>query len=107
MAQSKTMNKVVQEAEKAKIKSDAEAISEDVRTLRSDVASFLSSKMDDGKAAAQDLKETAKDNLVQLKGYGRNQLKSVEEEIRQKPGRSVLIAAGVGLLAGMLFSRRR
>jgi len=99
MAQSKTVNKIAEANELANIKND-------LSTLRKDLNAYVSTKADQGKATAEQLKSSAQDNLVQLKGYGRKQMENVEDEIRQKPGRAVAIAAAAGLFAGFLFSRK-
>lgn len=99
MVQSKTVKNIKETNELNNIKSDLSA-------LRKDLNAYVSTKASNGRQAAEQLKDSAQDNLVQLRGYGRQQIENVEEEIRQKPGRSVAIAAAAGLLAGFLFSRR-
>jgi ElaB/YqjD/DUF883 family membrane-anchored ribosome-binding protein len=50
--------------------------------------------------AARDAYESAKDRVTELEG-------SLETAIRKHPIRSILVAGGVGLVIGLILTRRR
>ena len=99
----KTVNSAVEKAQAAKIKTDKEMVQSDLKTLNRDVQSYVSTKIDQGKATAGDLRDSARDNLIELQNYGQDQIAKVEEEIRRRPGRSALIALAGGFVAGFLL----
>lgn len=80
-----------------KIQDDVKSLQQHMVELRKDMGSV-------GRARAEELKNRAKDNVAYMQGYSRDQLKHVEDNIKDNPARSVMIAFGAGLLTSMLFS---
>lgn len=80
-----------------KIQDDIKSLQEHMTELRKDIGSV-------GRVRAEELKTRAKDNVAYMQGYSREQLQNVENNIKDNPGRSVLIAFGTGLLTSMLFN---
>ncbi len=62
--------------------------------------------MEQGREQLESLKSTAADYIEQGRYRALEAERSIESQIRSQPMRAVLIAAGVGLVAGILLSRR-
>lgn len=82
-----------------RLREQAETIREDVRELGGIARDVAREKLDGARRASSEFYEEGKEKVAeyedQLIGY-----------VRQKPVRSVLIAAGVGALLGMIVLRR-
>jgi X-X-X-Leu-X-X-Gly heptad repeat protein len=52
------------------------------------------------------VRDTASDFIDQGRAKAQEVSESMGTHVREQPGKSVLIAAGVGFLIGMLFARR-
>jgi ElaB/YqjD/DUF883 family membrane-anchored ribosome-binding protein len=71
-----------------------------VRQLGTDVTRSM-------KTRARDLGETATGYLKESRKKARSLEQSLERQIEQRPMTAILTAAGLGLLVGIFFARRR
>jgi ElaB/YqjD/DUF883 family membrane-anchored ribosome-binding protein len=62
--------------------------------------------VEQGREQMESLKSTAADYMEQGRHRAIEMERTLESQIRAQPMRSVLIAAGIGLVAGILLSRR-
>ncbi len=92
-------------------------IRKDVKSLKSNILELSKQVEADGRTTASDLKlkaqenvdhlkEKAQENISNFQDYSKDQLAAVENEIKAKPGRSMAIAFGAGVLLSTLLSRR-
>ena len=89
---------------------DVDVLKEDISKLKEDLSSIAESLLQRGKAET----EAAKDKLGERFGgefqaariKGREKVESIEDQIREKPIQSLLIAFVIGLFLGKLFDRR-
>ena len=89
---------------------DVDTLKEDISKLKEDLSSIAESLLQRGKAET----EAAKDKLGERFGSefqaarikGREKVESIEDQIREKPIQSLLIAFVIGLFLGKLFDRR-
>lgn len=92
-------------------------IREDVQSLKSNILELSKRVEAEGKLTAADLKVKAQDNLVDLKttaqeniakfqNYSKDQLETIEKEVKAKPAQSMAIAFGAGILLSALLRRR-
>ncbi len=102
---------------KPKLRHDVDAIKDDIATLQSDLTAALKHLVSAGKSEAGDIKEKLeselRDKLSRLSDraddiakQGRRAVEGLEGVIEEKPLQSVGIALGVGLLVGVLLSRK-
>ena len=94
-----------------KLRDDIHALQKHLAELKNDVATVGKIKVNDmttaGKLKAAEFKIKARDNVLNLQDYGRDQFKTMEENIQSHPTKSVAIAFTAGLLTSLLFSGRR
>ena len=89
---------------------DVDNLKKDISKLKEDLSSIAESLLEKGKAeteAAKDrLGERFGDELEAARLKGKEKVGSIEDQIRQKPLQSLLIAFVVGLFLGKLFDQR-
>lgn len=90
--------------------SDIEALKEDVTKLRSDLSQLGKTLLEKGKqetdAAKDKVIEELKHELETARFKSKETVQSVEQQIREKPFYSLLIAFVAGLILGKLFEKR-
>jgi ElaB/YqjD/DUF883 family membrane-anchored ribosome-binding protein len=99
------------------IAAENEQLLQDVRQVLSNTEDLLQTAGDEGGDKARELKKRIADNLKQAKarlvevehavvGKAKVAAKATDQYVHENPWKSIGIAAGVGLLLGMLISRR-
>jgi ElaB/YqjD/DUF883 family membrane-anchored ribosome-binding protein len=81
------------------IKEHAAGIGREVRNLGGELGGMAREKFQDFRDQAQDYYQRGRQKASELEG-------SFENYIQEQPIKSILIAAGVGLLVGMFWRRR-
>ncbi|HEY2762163.1 MAG TPA: hypothetical protein VGI75_15500 [Pirellulales bacterium] len=61
---------------------------------------------DDLEKVVSDIEESASECCAEMREKASELCGTVEDYVRQEPMKSVVIAAGLGLVAGLLLSRR-
>lgn len=74
--------------------SSSEDVKDQLNVLRKDLTDL-----------AETVKQQAKTKLSEAEDHARQRVGEIEEQIREKPIQSALIAAGVGFLLGAILSR--
>ena len=82
-----------------RIGAQANELSEDLKEMGATVKDALQGKLRDARQNATDYYEQGRDNA-------HGALCNVEQYVRDRPVRSVLIGAGIGLLFGRFWMRR-
>lgn len=89
---------------------DVDTLKEDISKLKDDLASIAETLLEKGKAetdaAKERLGETLSDEFQSARVKGKEKVDSLEDQIRDKPLMSLLIAFVIGLFLGKLFDRR-
>jgi ElaB/YqjD/DUF883 family membrane-anchored ribosome-binding protein len=89
--------------------SDLAAIAEDVAKLRRDLATLMTHVKEGGADIAQDtlekISKEARDIYRAVAAEGEHSLKAMSKRVEEQPIASILIAFGIGLIAGKLLSR--
>ncbi|MBI1188539.1 MAG: DUF883 family protein [Alphaproteobacteria bacterium] len=83
----------------AEMKQTYRAVKNDVRDLGRDVGHLAQTVGDEAKVRARDLSET-------VRARSEDAFASLQSQVREKPGMALGIAAGAGLLIGLLMARR-
>ncbi len=78
--------------------SAAEAVGDDVAALRADIANLATS-------VKQLATEQVGSSLADVQDAAMGKVGDLEDTIRRKPAQSALIAAGIGLVVGLILSR--
>lgn len=105
-------------SEVSSIRSRAEDVQADVRTLGKDVGRLAGAmrdqaqvKLEQGREAARELSAEGAERAKEVADTARAQFQTglsyTEDKVRQHPMAALGIAAGVGLVLGMIFSPRR
>lgn len=85
-------------------------LSEQIATLKSDIATLTSTMGDLGKAKTHEATQSAKDTVDHLATASRERAldaqKQAEEFVRTQPSTALGLAAGIGFLAGLIMARR-
>lgn len=81
-------------------------IREDLDSLRNNVVELTRHMKKDGHAQAAQLRSSMSDRLEQVQKSGRMQYAQLEGRVKEKPGQTLAMAFGAGLLASMLIRRR-
>jgi len=99
----------VDETVKSDVKSDVEALRSDFKQVKEDLlnltrtfSQFTARQAGDGVADLRQARERAEAHLRQVAGEARD---SLEQQVKEKPLGTLLIAFGVGLLIGKTMSR--
>ena len=89
---------------------DVDNLKKDISKLKEDLSSIAESLLEKGKAetgtAKDRLGERFGDELEAARLKGKEKVESIEDQIREKPLQSLLIAFVVGLFLGKLFDQR-
>lgn len=99
------------------IAAENEQLLQDVRNVLSSTEDLLQASGDEGGEKAKELRQRVAANLRQAKqrlieaehviaGKAKAAAKATDQYVHENPWKSIGIAAGVGLLLGMLISRR-
>lgn len=78
--------------------SDFAAVSEDVASLKRDLASLMDHVRKGSKGTAQDLYNG-------LAAEGERSVKAISRQVEEQPLTSLLIAFGIGIISGRLLTR--
>lgn len=81
-------------------------IREDLDSLKHNVIELTRHVTKDGNEQAAQLRDNLKGQIDQMQKNGLKRYKKVEAHVKQKPGQSLAMAFGAGLIASMLLSRR-
>ncbi|MEM7008099.1 MAG: hypothetical protein AAF462_03105 [Thermodesulfobacteriota bacterium] len=88
---------------------DVETLKDDISKLKEDLGSIAETLLEKGKAeteAAKDkLSDSLKEEIEAARLKSREGVESLEDQIREKPLMSLLIAFVIGLFLGKLFDR--
>lgn len=98
------------------VKAEAQDVSEQLETLRADMAQLMSSVAALGKAKSDEVASSVKaksaevasavsETAESLRRRGESAYDQAAELTRSRPGEALAIAAGVGFLAGLLVRR--
>ncbi len=89
---------------------DVETLKDDLSKLREDLTGIAQSLLEKGKteteAAKDKLSEGLQDEFQAVRDKSKETVESIEDQIREKPLLSLLIAFIVGLFLGKLFDHR-
>ena len=89
---------------------DLQSVVEDAEALLQATATQTGERVDDIRARARESLQQARSRLGEVKGEAIEQAREVaasaDEYVRENPWQVVGVAAGVGLLLGLLISRR-
>ena len=93
-----------------KLMSDLQSVVEDAEALLQATAAQTGERVDGVRARARESLKQARSRLVEVEGealeHVREAAESADEYVRENPWQVVGVAAGVGLLLGLLISRR-
>ena len=81
-------------------------VSEELESLKSGVIGLAHNLRDIGADKAHEAASYVNDQIDTLKATSVDSFKRIEKKIQDKPGQSVAIAFGVGLLASYLLGRK-
>ena len=94
----------------ATLKADLAAVMRDAELLMKASADQGGEKVTEARAKIRDSLETARSRLLQAERvalrHGEDAVIATEEYVRRNPWQSVGVAAGVGLVLGVLLARR-
>lgn len=94
-----------------KLLEDLQAVVSDAEALLKATAHQAGEKVQEVRAKAEQSVQAARERLAELKESAMDKTRELvdegEEYVRKNPWQSVGIAAGVGLLLGLLIGRRR
>jgi ElaB/YqjD/DUF883 family membrane-anchored ribosome-binding protein len=94
-----------------KLLEDLQAVVSDAEALLKATAHQAGEKVQEVRAKAEQSVQAARERLAELQENAMDQTRELvnegEEYVRRNPWQSVGIAAGVGLLVGLLIGRRR
>ncbi|MBX3376126.1 MAG: DUF883 domain-containing protein [Phycisphaeraceae bacterium] len=104
-------------ATKADLRRDLDSIKSDIATLQSDLSAALKDLVSVSKSEAGEVKDRLEtqvrerlsklsDKAEDLAQRGRRAMEGLEGAIEEKPLQSVGIALGIGVLIGVLLSRK-
>ncbi|WP_299413392.1 DUF883 domain-containing protein [uncultured Sulfitobacter sp.] len=86
-------------------------LSEQIETLKADIAALTETLGDYGAAKTKAAKEAARDKAAELHASGRATVakaqNNVEEFVQTQPATALGLAAGIGFLVGVMASARR
>ena len=82
-----------------------EDLSRQVEALKADITRLTSTMADYGKARGREFRGEAERRATELKGEAQHKVDEIEAYVRTNPAQALGIAAGVGLLIGLLSRR--
>lgn len=86
--------------------SEIDHIREDLDSLKNNVVELTRHMKKDGNAQAAHLRENLTERMKNLQKAGRGRYQQLEGRVKEKPGQTLAMAFGAGILASMLFGRR-
>lgn len=86
--------------------SEIDHIREDLDSLKNNVVELTRHMKKDGNAQAAHLRENLAERMEYLQKAGRGRYQQLEGRVKEKPGQSLAMAFGAGILASMLLGRR-
>lgn len=93
-----------------KLYSDLQTVVDDAEALLHATASQTGERVDSIRAKAQESLKRAKTRLIEMEGealeHVREAAASADEYVHKNPWQAVGVAAGVGIILGLLISRR-
>jgi ElaB/YqjD/DUF883 family membrane-anchored ribosome-binding protein len=96
-------------AESAGVKTDLEAVTEDIAALRRDLATLAahvkSGAVSGATDAAAQLSSEASDLYARLAAEGKNSAKMITRQVEEQPLVSLLVAFALGFIGSRLLSR--
>jgi ElaB/YqjD/DUF883 family membrane-anchored ribosome-binding protein len=84
---------------------EIEEIKNDIDSLRDNVVELSRHIKEEGKTQASKLTDVAFERLADLRKSASFEYQRAEKAVKQKPGQSIAIAFGAGLLLSALFRR--
>lgn len=84
---------------------EIEEIKQDIDSLKSNVVELTKHMKSEGKVQASRIGEVAMQQLEELKKSAQLEYLKAEKAVKAKPGQSIAIAFGAGLLASFLLRR--
>ena len=85
---------------------EIEEIRNDLDSLKTNVVALTEHLTTDGVEKVEELRDTARKGIKTLRAKGKEEMKNLERQVKQNPGKSILIAFCAGALANILLSRR-
>ena len=86
--------------------SDLRTVALDAETLLNSTAGTVSGKAEAARARFRETIESARNACAALQAKALEQVDAAEDVVRDRPFQSVAIAAGVGLVLGLILGRR-
>lgn len=90
----------------AEMKSDVDGIKNDLYSLRDNVTELAKHLKEEGSEKSHQMAEALLARLKEAQSVGRDQLQTLEVQVREKPLQSVAIAFLAGAITSFLFGRR-
>ena len=88
---------------------DVETLKDDISKLKEDLSTIAQTLLEKGKSegeiAKDRISESIRDEFQAAKDKGKEKVETIEDQIREKPLLSILIAFVIGLFLGKLFDR--
>ncbi len=85
---------------------EIEEIKQDIDSLKNNVVELTKHVQSEGRSQANKISELAADRITDLKKSAQLEYLKAEKAVKAKPGQSLAIAFGAGLLAAFLFRGR-
>lgn len=86
---------------------EVEEIRHDLESLKTNVVELTRHVQANGADKAMALTKKARKRLAELQVQGKEHLKNVEKHVHDEPAKSLAIAFAAGLVASILFGRRK
>lgn len=104
---SKEVSSLKNKSDMGAIQQDLQAIKEDARVLRDDAVVLGRDLKEEGKKRLSEAEVRAQEALEEAREKGREQLAYIVNYVQKNPAQSLALAFVGGVVASMLFSRRR
>lgn len=85
---------------------EIDEIREDLDSLRTNVVELTKHIRKEGTQQTQEMKKMLADRIGDMEHRAQDTYKSLEANVKAKPGKSVAMAFGIGVLASMFLARR-
>lgn len=86
--------------------SEIDHIREDLDSLKNNVVELTRHLTKDGNAQVSQLSHTVMERIADAQKSGKQQYKLLEKKVKDKPGQTLALAFGAGIIASMLMRRR-
>jgi ElaB/YqjD/DUF883 family membrane-anchored ribosome-binding protein len=93
-------------AETNKVDGDMKNIRADIELLKENIVKLTQHLGENGSARFGTMKSKANEKVTYLKGQGRDQMATLEKEVKENPVQSVAIAFAAGLVTSYIFGRK-